>query len=77
MRETDKRVIEGARAQLYDVATVLHDLARRSPDLFAARVRMLIAEAEDIARELEAWDTLGARYADPPAHTPADRKPKS
>lgn len=71
-RQNDKRVVEGARALLYDTATVLHDLARRSPRLFAARIRMLIVEAEGIARELEAWDTLPDRYAETTPDPPTD-----
>lgn len=72
-REIDRKVIEASRALLYDASTVLQDLARRSPRLFAARLRMLIVEAEDIARELEAWDTMPERYAETPPHSPPDR----
>lgn len=71
--ERDRRIIEAARALLYDTSTVLHDLQRRSPKRFAARIRMLVNECEDIARELETWEDIPARYADPPPSTPPDR----
>jgi hypothetical protein len=72
-QENDRRIVEASRALLYDTATVLHDLARRSPPMFAARVRLLIIEIEDTARDLERWDQLPDAYADPPPGAPPDR----
>ena len=72
-RDTDRRIIEASRAQLYDLAIVLHDLARRSPPVFAARLRLLVSELEDVAKDVEQWDTIATRYANPPPDTPPDR----
>lgn len=72
-QERDRAIVEAARALLYDTATVLHDLQRRCPKLFAARVRMLVTEVEQVARELEDWDALPSRYAHPPTSVPRPR----
>lgn len=66
-------IVDAARALLYDSITTLSDLARRSPPMFAVRVRLLITELEDTAQDLEHWDTIAARYAYPTARTPPDR----
>lgn len=72
-RETDKLIVEAARGLLYDGATVLHDVARRAPPMFAARVRLLITEMEETARDLDRWEQLPAIYADPPTGPPSER----
>ena len=73
-REMDEKIVEAARGLLYDSATVLHDVARRAPPVFAARVRLLITEIEETARDLERWEQLPVIYANPPPGTPTDRK---
>lgn len=72
-RAKDKKIVEAARGLLYDGATVLEDLARRAPPLFAARVRLLIVEMKDTARDIERWEQLPSIYAKAPPDPPTDR----
>lgn len=71
--QSDRRLVEAARATIHDAATLLFDVERRAPRMFAARLRMLVTEMEEVAHELANWEDLPKRYADTPADTPPRR----
>ena len=70
LTKLDRHILDAARATVADAATLLTDLARRSPPEVAARLNVMVVELDALAHDLADWELLTSN-ADPSAYPQA------